>query len=1416
MRTLIIIALLSPLPLLAQGGWSGAGTISGSGKIGAPSAGLVCQIVPPTLPNGVVGTPYPHVQMTSLNCTAPVTWSVSVGALPSGLSLSSSGLISGTPVSSGSVSFTITLVDNLGNHPIFPSTLNITSTTGAGFPLPPDTALSAFNTSMAGTPTNNITICVGTPINSHLLPGGACSGSTFAGTTAGLQSALNAVACGQIINVANIPGLGVVTLPNNRKCPNNAWIWLSFHDLSDPVFPPEGVKPDPCYIGIPQIAMPWYPYPLIDSTPNTCSRHMAQIITTASSNNACLRLNVPASGANIPSIGHWRIMGLDCTRDQSSDALTTLIDLNYQPAASGQDCALSGSGNSALPTNPAACAADQYDHIVLDRNILHGDPQRQTIRAVSIGGGTFLAPINNYIYDISDTFAGGQGDAQSFAGGFGHGYTGVGNWLFQNNFSASSTEGSLFCGAFTEPKSPVTNADGIPTSVIWNLDWYYKPVIWDTQRGQALNETIVNEGTTYPPVGDQEIVWQPTTFQIQQGTSLNLNNTWLNDSAGGWNRFNITGTPPNVTGTATIDGVDWKTITSANGILTKTNVTVNPVPWQMTNIIQWQYIACAGSNNPAGVGCTSATTPGVHTIIMGGVVIDSRAATLGNNRTLTTTITATVTTGAPANMIALTPSAPDLQIQPSYSDAFGNVRNFGYVLTAITNFTSVSMTYKVDGTVNGSTSVGQICTITLVPCTAPGSNDHSAVYVAPSVGGLGPHTITVTSAAGTVSNPVTINVSRTSPVWGYDLKANTVKNMWEAKCVNRGILENSLLENTWGSQGNGGGQNTMLLNQSINQSNQVTDGSGANVGYGPQNDSDLLVTYNHLLHGGGGLTIAALGQAKGIHRLTYSNLLLEDLNNVRWSHGFLKPLFSTFLQFSGTAGTTVLPWTSLLTPLANDIYFSHITSVGGTATTFGINNWLSIANNNAQFQLGPFAVNDSIFQSPGSSPFFNNNGEANDCGTNATGKSESVAFLGTGYTPPTPCFSNYNLSRNVLVDNSTPLTKFVTPTIWQTVDSDPALFRNFAAGDYRVVAGGPYDAGGAREASDNLALGADIAGILANDATIRWGGPNPMVITTTSLPSATHGIAYSQTLGVTGGTGPYKWTATGGVIPPGAQDILDYACAPFRATQHLTGSTVKYCVLNGNLMMWIKGSAGCPADGEAFDGYAVYQWYTEGPTFSNCSGFKRYYNPVPLWKRYHRSGDDDVILSPGPNKYQTTESCGTDHLADIDNLDIKGELTGPFTDKTFQTDCIAAGGTTLTCNVPDATPYLLAQKFIKGTAGVYQTRERYTLALGYGQIIWDTSHLSGGSYVIDQTSTNESVVSGGNPTPNFACGIPTPGVQFPLPAGVALTSTTPMTIVDTTGVLKGTPSTAGSNNFTVQVEDSVGHIAQQNMTLVVQ
>jgi len=77
---------------------------------GAPPPEL--QITTTSLPNGAVNTAYSET-LAATGGVTPYTWSVISGSLPSGLSLASStGLISGTPTSSGTSNFTVQVTDS--------------------------------------------------------------------------------------------------------------------------------------------------------------------------------------------------------------------------------------------------------------------------------------------------------------------------------------------------------------------------------------------------------------------------------------------------------------------------------------------------------------------------------------------------------------------------------------------------------------------------------------------------------------------------------------------------------------------------------------------------------------------------------------------------------------------------------------------------------------------------------------------------------------------------------------------------------------------------------------------------------------------------------------------------------------------------------------------------------------------------------------------------------------------------------------------------------------------------------------------------------------------------------------------------------------------------------------------------------
>ncbi len=85
---------------------------------------------PPTIttttpPAGEAGAPYSY-QLAATGGTLPYTWSVSSGALPANVTLNSStGLISGTPSATGTFNVTVKVTDNLGNSATAPISIVI-------------------------------------------------------------------------------------------------------------------------------------------------------------------------------------------------------------------------------------------------------------------------------------------------------------------------------------------------------------------------------------------------------------------------------------------------------------------------------------------------------------------------------------------------------------------------------------------------------------------------------------------------------------------------------------------------------------------------------------------------------------------------------------------------------------------------------------------------------------------------------------------------------------------------------------------------------------------------------------------------------------------------------------------------------------------------------------------------------------------------------------------------------------------------------------------------------------------------------------------------------------------------------------------------------------------------------------------
>jgi hypothetical protein len=141
------------------------------------------------LPNGVVSTAY-SASLQSSGGVGTITWSVSSGTLPAGLSMNGSGAISGTPTTAGASSFTVTAKDSGTPQQAVQQALNITIYTGLTITtssLPNGTVNSAYSAALqsaGGTGTITWSLAQGSlPAGLTLGSSGTISGSpTTAGT----------------------------------------------------------------------------------------------------------------------------------------------------------------------------------------------------------------------------------------------------------------------------------------------------------------------------------------------------------------------------------------------------------------------------------------------------------------------------------------------------------------------------------------------------------------------------------------------------------------------------------------------------------------------------------------------------------------------------------------------------------------------------------------------------------------------------------------------------------------------------------------------------------------------------------------------------------------------------------------------------------------------------------------------------------------------------------------------------------------------------------------------------------------------------------------------------------------------------------------------------------------------------------
>jgi hypothetical protein len=239
----------------------------------------------------------------------------------------------------------------------------------------------------------------------------------------GLQTAINSANCGDTLLLTGSYS-GAYILPA-KPCDDAHWIVIRT-SAPDSVLPAEGTHINPCYAGV--LSLPGRP-PF--SCPNSLNSPMAKIV--GPKGVAPLTL---ANGAN-----HYRIgPGIEVTR----------------PVGTGV-------------TNALIVPAGAADHIIEDRDWIHGTAQDDTTRGIFLSGITYAAIADSYLNDFHCTAGIGLcSDAQAISGGTGP--LPQGNWKIRGNFLEASTEVILFGGVV---KNSVTPAD-----ITITKNHFFKPLIW--------------------------------------------------------------------------------------------------------------------------------------------------------------------------------------------------------------------------------------------------------------------------------------------------------------------------------------------------------------------------------------------------------------------------------------------------------------------------------------------------------------------------------------------------------------------------------------------------------------------------------------------------------------------------------------------------------------------------------------------------------------------------------------------------------------------------------------------------------------------------------------------------------------------------------------------------------------------------
>ncbi|MBV9558747.1 MAG: putative Ig domain-containing protein [Pseudolabrys sp.] len=565
---------------------------------------------PNTLPAATAGTPY-NQTVTAVGGNAPYTFDYKSGSptLPAGLTLHSSGLIDGTPVSGGSVTVQIEATDSGANTGFRTYTFNTGTAGGMSVnpgSLPDGSQGVAYSQTVTGSGgTGPYTFSLGSgslPAGLSLASNGAITGtptgtgaSTF--TINGLDSAGNTGSRSYTVNIGgNILTVNPSTLSNGTQ--GSAY--------SQTVSATGGTGPYTFSVSSGSL-----PTGLslngatgdITGTPTTPGAYSFTIRALDSVNNTGTRSYTVNIGSNIltvnpgsplPNGTRGTAYGATFTASGGTGPYTFAVSSGALPAG------LSLASNGALSGTPTAAGTYSFDVTATDSLFNTGtrsysltiDPAPLTINPASLPNGTVGTAYNQTIVASNGTapysyavIAGALPTGLSLNGGTGA-ITGTPTTPGSYSFTIQGTDAT-----------PITGSRSYTVQIGSNILTIAPATLPNGTRGSAYNQTVTASGGTGP------YTYAVTSGALPTGLALNT-------STGA-----ITGTPSGTGASAfTITATDSLANTGSRAYsvnIGTVSLTVNPatLPAPIAGRPYAQTVSATGGTGPYTFSIVSGSLP---------------------------------------------------------------------------------------------------------------------------------------------------------------------------------------------------------------------------------------------------------------------------------------------------------------------------------------------------------------------------------------------------------------------------------------------------------------------------------------------------------------------------------------------------------------------------------------------------------------------------------------------------------------------------------------------------------------------------------------------------------------------------------------------------------------------------------------